>query len=336
MKGTSLIIPAVALVIILVILASYLNIIFIKNGQIEKDIEVRSEMHTMGNALEAAKLYMETALAYSTYQACYDSLKNGGWDTLQGRRTHAGYALWDSTALPPTKDELDANLKKSIRSNLDLYRKQTYRFMTDYFVNLPSYDIDVLMYNPYQLSVGAWNSSNFWIEKLQASGESIKLQKYGFLQGEYTINCYGVYTKGADIHAKAAEAVKKAWADVKAPTTLTASNPDAQKKVDDMLSGYKTSFADNAKAALHALSAADADYDVSVNVLSTDLTWTMGPQQVNGQGATVEVTGYKPEALVKFDVTGIRNGQEFPVFDGKNVVMSPMTLSFVARYTGAA
>jgi hypothetical protein len=106
---------------------------------IEKDIEVRAQMHTMGNALAAAKLYMETSLAYSTYQACYDTLKNGGWDTLTGKKAYQGYALWEPVDQHPTVLEFKGSLESSIKGNLGLYEAKSYTFLSEYYVNLPAY-----------------------------------------------------------------------------------------------------------------------------------------------------------------------------------------------------
>ncbi|MCJ7816839.1 MAG: hypothetical protein MUP55_03190, partial [Candidatus Aenigmarchaeota archaeon] len=112
MKGQALIIAAIFIVLILIVLWSVVNIPAIKTGQIQSDVEVHSQIHIMGNALDAAKLYMETALAYSTYQACYDNLKSVG-DSYPDEKTFV------------------ENLQASIKNNLGLYTgSKAYTFLS--------------------------------------------------------------------------------------------------------------------------------------------------------------------------------------------------------------
>jgi hypothetical protein len=317
MKGTSLVIPAIFAGIIIAALVVAVNVPYLKTGQIEKDIEVRAQIHTMGNALDAAKLYMDTALAYSTYQACYDNLRSGGLE--KASKSYQGYPLWDS--MPAGKEAFDQALQKSILSNLELYRKSSYRFMSDYYVNMPAYEVTVLTEQPGKTTVGAWNGSNFYIQKTQESGEIIRLEKYGFLQGEYSIDCYGIYAKGTEVYGNARTAVS----DIISQAGLPAKANDM-----DEIKSKIAETEDKIKAALYSLSATGSDYDVGVDVLSAKINYiTLG---VDLSGTSLS---YTYEIYVKFEVTNIKDGQEFPVYDGSNVVMSPMTLVFVGKFGGS-
>ncbi len=322
-KGQALIIAAIFIIMILMVLWTVMTIPYIKTEEVEKDIEVRSEIHTMGNALDAAKLYMETALAYSTYQACYDNLRNGGMDS--SAKAYKGYPLWDA---PAGKEGFDQALQRSILSNLELYRKSSYKFMSEYFVNIPTYEVTVLT-EPGRTSVGAWNSSNFWIEKTQESGERIRLEKYGFLQGEYPMVCYGIYAKGLEAYSLAQAAVEKAWTETQAKAALTGAT---EAEINSQLSAYNQTFITKAKSGLYALSSTGTDYDTGVNVMDANLKWTssvtVGPDKTEAK-----VT-YTPEVYVKFEITNIKSGQEFTVYDGSKVIMSPMTLVFVGKFSG--
>ncbi len=320
--GVTLVFLGMSLVLMMIILWVSLNIEFLKTNVVEKDIEVRSEIHTMGNALDAAKLYMETALAYSTYQACYDNLRNGGIDS--SAKSYKGYPLWDSP--PPGKEGFDQALQRSILSNLELYRKSPYKFMSEYFVNIPTYEVTVLTEQSWKTSVGAWNNSNFWIEKSQESGERIRLEKYGFLQGEYSMDCYGIYAKGAEVYSKAKTATEGIVRQMNLPSIVKLNSGET---LDSRLASYKMQFNDSSKQAVYSLSETSADYDVSVYFISSDIRCT--EYEVTMDGSRIRCA---PEVHARFEITNIKNGQEFPVYDGSTVVMSPMTLVFVAKLDG--
>jgi hypothetical protein len=192
--------------------------------------------------------------------------------------------------------------------------------------------------NTGKLSVAAAPASNLYIQKAQESGEVIRLEKYGFLQGEYAMDCYGVYAQGGTVSESARAAVQKAWEDasksaswndVKPPAELTApTEAELNKKLDD----FKNAFVNNAKAGLAALSTTGADYNVGVDVMSANIQCT-GSITIKETKEAV-ITGLKcpNEVYVKFEVTNIKDGQEFPVYDGQKVVMSPMTLVFVGKF----
>jgi hypothetical protein len=332
LKGQSLVLMAIALILILALLFLFLNvnIPLLDSNQIEKDIEVRSEIHTMGNALDAAKLYMETAVAYSTYQACYDNLKNGGWDVLSEKKVYQGYALRDSSEQHPTILEFKQSFENSIKENLGLYgESNAYTFLSDYHVNLPSYN-SVNAYvdeNTEKLYVTAIAESNLNIQKTQESGEQIRLEKESMIYGSYSLDCYGIYLKGTEIHNQAKAAIQKVFEDMKVPKEITASS---QAELNKKLSDYNTTFVDNAKAAMYALSKTEGDYDVGVYVMSANMKWS-GSVTVGTAGAKIEGPP-TPEVYVRFDVTNIRDDQQFPVYDGSAVSFNYMTLTFVGKY----
>jgi len=335
MKGVSLVIPTIVIIIILLMLLAAINIPLIKTSQYEKDLEVRSEIHTMSNALDTAKLYMETSLEYSIYQACYDNLRNGGWDSFPANK-YQGYAVWDSSDLHPNDQEFKLALEESIASNLALYRgTQAYTFLSDYHVNLPVYQADNVTVNlnpsdPQWMFVVAWGDQNLNIQKTQESGEYIRLEKESTLQNEdeYRIDCYWIYRKGAEVYGTAAKAVKDALASVNPPRIIMVNQGET---LQDKVLPYQKKFNDTVRSALYALSTTSADYNVDVYVYSADLKY-VNDGLVTGAETPVR---YIPEVYVKFEITNIKDNQQFPIYDGQKVVLSPMTLVFVGKFGGS-
>ncbi|MEM5812360.1 MAG: lytic transglycosylase domain-containing protein, partial [Candidatus Aenigmatarchaeota archaeon] len=195
--------------------------------------------------------------------------------------------------------------------------------------NIPAYEVDVVMYQPYQLSVGAWNNSNFWIEKMQESGERIRLEKYGFLQGEYSIDCYGIYAKGLEAFSSARSVVDRAIEETNPPEQITATS---EEELGRKLSEINKTFIEKAKTGLHKLSETGVDYDISVDVQKINLLWTEKSHEVFQGGVKSELE-FIPDVKVRFDITNTRDDQTFPVYDGERVVMSPLTLVFVFSYS---
>ncbi len=307
-KGQALIVPAIALVLILVGLLAYINVPLIKSGEIEKDVEVRSEIHTMGNALDAAKLYTETALAYSTYQGCYDNLQKGGWETIYSEIRHAGTGLatWSEGKYPDT-DQFIGNLQDSINASLELYRKSSYKFMTDYYVDMPSHNIIFSDYYGSIMGVSASSDRNFFIEKTQESGEYIRLEKDSSIQAYYDIDCYGIYNKGVEAFSQARGKINQIIQDFLSQGKTDADSASFRSSVQSALGTQKN----------------EGDYRITYEVLSATITpGTVGPSG----------TSYVGTAYVNFTITNTK--QQFPVYDGKNVVFSNMELVFVGKFDG--
>jgi hypothetical protein len=51
-------------------------------GGKEYELPVKVDVYSMENALDASETYMKTGLRYSVYQACYDVLGGGGWNSV--------------------------------------------------------------------------------------------------------------------------------------------------------------------------------------------------------------------------------------------------------------
>jgi hypothetical protein len=314
MKGTSLIVAAIGLMVILIVFVSVASMPVIKPGEIEKDIEVRSEIHIMGNALDAAKLYTGTALGYSVYQGCYDVLQKGGWWKLEAdaRHTGTGLALWSGGKYPDERQFI-GNLQESINASLELYRRSAYRFLSDYYVDMPSHSITIKPYDSSGMTVSASSDRSFFIEKTQESGEYIRLEKDSSLYGDYGIACYGVYEKGVEAFSQAEGRISHIIQSAGTQTT----EPEFDVK--------NATFKADVDSAVAGLGKKDGDYGMAYEVLSASLV----QNSVLPSGI-----GYAPTVYVKFTVTNTTPGHEFPVYDSeeKSVAFRDMELVFVGKF----
>ncbi len=318
--GATLVILAIGLVVVLIVIWSYVNIPIIKNNQLETDVETRTHIHTMGNALDAAKLYADTALDYSIYQACYDNLKKGGWESLP-TNNYQGLAVWDSGS-GPGQTLFEEGMQNSIKSNLNLYTKSTYKFLSEYFVNIPTYT-QVYMNtddaDPLLMSVSAFADSNMNIQKNQETGEYIRLEKDSTLMNsdDYKVNCYGVYQKGVEIYGQLREDIEGFLVD--APV----DNPtDFQKGLrQTILPGWETGGTNTwGEEGMDG-----SEYIITATILQDAVTQT-------SVGANPSDNIYEANIKVKLEIQN-PTGNQFPVFDGSSVSMQPIALVYVLSIT---
>lgn len=141
-----------------------INFVGLGGFEIQRNIVVQQDLYTMNNALEGAKLYMDTALKYSAYQAAFD------------------YGQEDKA--DANKDSAAAKLSEKIKQNLNKYAQQRYTFLSqNYGVKLPEYkDVSVEPDTTSKnLKITATPLDNLKIEK-DTETENIFLAKSGGLE----------------------------------------------------------------------------------------------------------------------------------------------------------
>jgi hypothetical protein len=187
MKGIARDIMLVAMFII----AVYFIMFYLKTpnyaSRIEK-MEFQQDLNAMKKALDLAKLYAETSLRYSVYQACYDNLRAGG--------------------VLPAEEEFKENLKLGIENNLKVYTSEGYNFLTEYRVTLPEYEIVIEEFEPLVIRADSKNGENLWIEKT-TERETIKLEKSPLITETLEVNCYEIYQKGLEKSKEVSEVLSQ-------------------------------------------------------------------------------------------------------------------------------
>ncbi|MCX6814767.1 MAG: transglycosylase SLT domain-containing protein, partial [Candidatus Aenigmarchaeota archaeon] len=258
-------------------------------------------------------LYTETAMGYSVYQGCYDNLQKGGWEKLATDTMYSnGLALW-SVVKYPNEDQFIGNLQESINASLELYRKSSYKFLSDYLVDMPSHTIIIKDYDSSSMSVTASSDRSFSIEKTQESGEYIRLEKESTIQNddEYKVNCYGIYQKGMDVYAAERDIIQTFIDSISADPNVY--NPQ------DFNSDIKKQILSTWGSEESVTWREDDQYLITAQVLNANL----GQKTVGPEGNT-----YNADIKVKFEIVN-ETGNEFPVYDGSKVVFAPMKMVFV-------
>ena len=122
MKGfTSAILAILLTMVLLYAIAISLDFSFQSGFTINRKVDLQQDLYAMGNALDAAKLYMETALKFSIYQALYDYGKEGKQDSTTAKLTN--------------------DIREKIKANLNKYASSQYTFLSqNYKVSIPEYE----------------------------------------------------------------------------------------------------------------------------------------------------------------------------------------------------
>jgi hypothetical protein len=153
-------------------------------GEIE-DITLRKDALLMRDALGGAKLYSQTALEYSIYQAVYDYLKS----------EHEGI---------PKDSEIDSALSGMIKENMDVYTNQDYIFMSDYRVSFPEYSVEAR--REYgKLIVSLTSDQHMHTEKTQEEGETIRLGESFGIEASYDIDFEKIIAEGEWLNTLASQ-----------------------------------------------------------------------------------------------------------------------------------
>jgi len=162
-KGSASGILAFVLLIILIGVVFLSLDITTQNGlTINRKIDLQQDFYVMSNALESAKLYLDIAIKYSTYQAIFDYGKEEKTDSNAGN--------------------FEAVLSDRIKQNLNRYTQDKYSFLTpDYKVTLPKYDNINLLIENNAIKASAASRTNLIIQKEVASEKS-RLEKSGNLE----------------------------------------------------------------------------------------------------------------------------------------------------------
>jgi len=162
MKGQAEVILAFLLTIVMAwIMLTSLNVIWDSGFTINRKINIQQDLYAMENALDGAKLYMETALQYSTYQALFDYGKEEKSDDNTGK--------------------LSAAVSEKTGQNLNRYTTDSYTFLSqNYKVALPKYEV-VAVFNNNTLNIVSTSSNNFVINRVNIN-EKATLEKNARLE----------------------------------------------------------------------------------------------------------------------------------------------------------
>ncbi len=347
MKGFSSVLYAAALISVVLVLMGLFSGIF---GQSRiAEIELKQDVYSMSNALDAAKVYLHTALRYSVYQGIYDSFRNGC-------RKNSDLKYWydssNADVKPPSENEMLDDLRMEILENLNKYAENNYNFM-DYSVYLPAYTIVYIERDAPVFSAFSEQDDVPRISKtIKERGESITLKADSSLAEKIDFDYSGLYTKGkeildmlkANLQAIESELESERWAtgwdNVDFMEGESCSDVFFSVSADDkLISGtdsaeeYLKSFIEeNFRAGI----AGDDNYDVVLDLIplpySGDRPIKISiTQEIKDTNKMQISCRYMYDMDFDVEVNITYKGMELPVFNGTQTAFSPVSLVFYAR-----
>ncbi|MBI2675103.1 MAG: hypothetical protein HYX24_01495 [Candidatus Aenigmarchaeota archaeon] len=172
------------------------------NKLLVKEKVSQKNFFTVSNSLDAAKYgFLEPALKYSYYQACYDNLKKGGWKRVEESRK-TKYQDMEFMPLAGKEDFLDS-LEGEALKNLNIYTENgdgAYVFLTQFGVRLPLYDDVKIRQETGKAVIGA-EGGKLKIEEKEPD-ETIRLEKVSRLEAEADDNCLQMHSAAREKEEK--------------------------------------------------------------------------------------------------------------------------------------
>ena len=193
MKGQSTIFMlAIMIITASVTIAFYLSIPYGALGKVEV-LTFSQDMYTMDNALSAAKIYSQTALSYSAYQACYD----------------AYYSVSRFGAL--SEEGFKQSLEDGIARNFQEYVSEDYVFLRQYPVKFPEYTVEI---EPKSDSLVVKATGKDLLIRNVSSTISIALNKSSSISQDVKTPCWGTYQEALKLNSSLNEKMHPVIADL--------------------------------------------------------------------------------------------------------------------------
>ena len=312
MKGIeSILLAAFLIVSITGLLIPSLSVRFLGIGNMEsQEITIKKDIYTMGNALDAAVIYSETALHYSIYQACYDVLRK---DALPN----------ETVFLKDVGSGIEANMKE--------YTKDGYRFLGDYKASLPEYSIGI-----DGGIVSANSEIPIFIEKAN-EGETIRLEKGPEIT--FKLTCNDIYTYAWEKH----EAL---YSELEQIITDELEKPEWKKSLSGEADSCEELFSSIIGKTVQE-AGGDISETIKNQASAISLTSSNGyiiETEVPSSGASIaskvksrsESSGGVVTLNCEFTYSAdigmkvvVRGSETFPVHDGSDVVFAPLETVFL-------
>jgi len=236
MRATSALVAVVffAAIIVIIITGYNINIRFFGGeGSVHKT-NLQSDLYVMSHALDAARLYLDTSLDYSVYQACYENLKRGGLNFIDLEDGEGGIAY-----LPDLdSEEFFSELTETVDEYFNLYSAKSYSFIGDDNVVLPRFDIFIEEQGS-GLEVEAYPYSKLQITRRSDSGETATLRASWDRIKSYDIPCYTLFQKArelnTDVESDLEDALEEATQEVY--DSKCESNEECTELLNDEING---------------------------------------------------------------------------------------------------
>ena len=268
---------------------------------LREDAILHRDLYMMNNSLQAARSYMDTALSYSVYQACYDTL----------RKTDASAG----------DDVFKANLAESVKSYLNRYGSDDYYFMSNYPVNIPVYET-VTVETISLLRIKAESSQNMYIS-MEQEGSERRLETRNNMDKTIPIDCYGMFLKGKEVHSGISSTLDSL---VKAKVDSWPDKAEALPDLDSLKAGIE---------GIQELAFERIEGHYSIKSEFTEAKIEFNGYEKSGAGPYENIK-YKVTVKLRVTVKDTRDDQVFPIYDGSKITFSPLSaiFTFEEAYAG--
>ena len=319
MKGSAMLVVFMILAIVVAIVVGFglrINLFGGGEGVVHKT-SLQSNIYVMGHALDAAGLYMDTALDYSVYQACYDNLQRAGQSHITEETGKDGYGY----LLDMDSEEFHDELREEIETFMNRYTTSSYTFMSDYKVVLPTPQIAV-SHSGDAFSASALTTDKLTITKVAESSETITLRSSLDSSGTYTVPCYSLYLKGTelnpDIVSTVDSAITQATAEISEMIENSETSCNSNGLCSDLTDKMQTYLIDIGSGFPQ-----ETGYTITSDILDASVSIT-SIDSGNIIGYNVKVT-----QKVTVNETSPNSDRFYPVWNGTHISFETMELVFI-------
>jgi len=316
------------------------------------ELPVKIHIYSMDNALDAAKVYMNTGLRYSVYQACYDNLARAGWPDLADVPVDERVVIGDkSYGQIRSSTDFRIGLIETIQQNVNTYSSLGYSFFDMYEVELPSYDsTEMVEFMPSYMTVRATSGGFLQVckpsdckfesdeeaenddnggrdgksdedmgtivdtEKKPNIIEKVVLRKSSELQETIDTPCYGLYGQGVTESVRLTGIIEQ---ELKAEIDGLLDGVTAHtSQCNEMVSKAQTRIQDKLKAE-------------SIDVVEVVLNVMYSGYDSQNLLCLFDEKGLST-AVVKVTLNGPED-KKFPVWNGQELAFEPLKLEFVVK-----
>lgn len=305
----------------------YLNVAF--SGIRVGVREFQEDIFTVHNALRPAKLYCKTALHYSVYQACYDNLKRGGFETIpeENRIEIDGeiYPLWyNGTDISPSKARFIEELENGIENKLGVYTNgKTYSFLGRYSVELPAYEVSINKDETTEnyIALNANSEDNLTIEKTTEDTE-IRLMLNSTISEKVNISCLGLFEKAKGMVGDISNTVHEKLKD-KVDELIQLGSPSVTCNQESILNSAKDTINFSIKSSA-------SGYMIEVINITLNLSLKGGESRVEGK-FPCRFKALGESAVIATVTVQDDPGKIYPVYNGSGIAFEPLSAVFSLR-----
>jgi len=148
---------------------------------------LETEEFSLQKSLEAAKLYAETSLRYSFYQACYNVSLNSGWPPS----STGASAVADAATF---KAALEAETTKTMAT----YSEGVYIFLGSFEVKFPTYDAIIIKDEGNGVINVTVKAKDMFLVHRELDTKKVTLEKNAAISVNITSPCFSLHKKALE------------------------------------------------------------------------------------------------------------------------------------------